>query len=368
MRPKIMHVIATLDQSGAEKQLTLLARALPAAGYDTLVCALTRGGPFVAPLEEAGVRVEVLHKRLKADPLTLVQLVRLMRQFRPQLVHTWMFTANTYGRLAARLAGVPHLVAGERCVDSWKADWQWQVDRFFLSRTDCLVFNSQAAAHFYHQKGIQGPATQVIPNGIALPDLGDRSHVRATRRAQLGIAVDQPVVGFVGRLTPQKGLRDLLWAVDLLRQMAIAPTLVLVGDGPERESLQQWCRQLRLEDVVRFVGHQPKVAEDWLPIFDLFVLPSRFEGMSNSMLEAMAGGIPVVATQIPGMDEVIDDGVTGRLVPVGEPYELARTLHELLADPASRQRLAAQGMARVRQFGVKSMVAAYLGLYRRLLG
>ncbi|MGD9635808.1 MAG: glycosyltransferase, partial [Pirellulales bacterium] len=127
--PRILHIIPTFDRAGAEKQLLVLARGLQEQGFDVHVTALTRGGPLHDEFRAAGIPTTIIGKRLKADPVALARLTRHIARLAPDIVHTWVFAAGSYGRVAARAAGVKHIVAGEYCVDRWKSSWQWFVDR-----------------------------------------------------------------------------------------------------------------------------------------------------------------------------------------------------------------------------------------------
>ena len=148
MTQRILQIIPTLDPHGAEKQLMLLATGLPRDRFEVHVCALARGGPLAASLECAGIPVTVLGKRWKLDPATFFRLVRHIRRLRPALVHTWLFAANSYGRAAGRMAGVPRMIAAERCVDEWKMSHELAIDRRLARWTDRLVANSLRGARF----------------------------------------------------------------------------------------------------------------------------------------------------------------------------------------------------------------------------
>lgn len=364
-RRKILFVIPTLDPSGAEKQLTLLATHLPRDRYEPAVIALTRGGPFEEPLRGAGIDVMVLKKRLAWDPLCLARLTAELRRRRPDLVHTWLFAGNTYGRVAARLAGVRRVVASERCVDSWKAGYQLAIDRWLARGTDRIVVNTEAVGAFYRKAGIASEKLLVIANAIEpidpeapAPDL----------RAELGLSLDAPLVGFVGRLWPQKRVHDLIWAIDVLRLSGREAHLAIIGEGPRRPALERFVRNIDIGSRVHFLGHRPDAAA-LLPALDLLVLPSQFEGMPNVVLEAMRAGRPVVATRIPGMDEVVADEVTGLLVPPRQPFEIARAIERLLADQGLRRRMGEAGRERaLRDFSIPRMVDAHARLYDEILG
>src|SRR2546428_7156023 len=151
---RILFIIPTLDRSGSEKQLTLLATRLPRDEFTVEVCALTRGGPYAEQLAETGVHVTVLGKRLKLDPIAGWKLHRLMRRGRFDIVHTWLFAANWHGRAMAHLHRVPIVVASERCADHWKGPTELALDRWLAPRTDVILCNSQAVARFYQSVGI----------------------------------------------------------------------------------------------------------------------------------------------------------------------------------------------------------------------
>lgn len=363
--PKLIHVVPTLDQSGAEKQLALLAANLPRDRFDLSVCCLTRGGHYERVLRDAGVRVDVLGKRTKLDPILLYRLYRYLRAEKPDLVQTWLFAGNSYGRLAARWAKVPMVVASERCVDAWKRSHQFTIDRYLAHWTNTVIVNSHAVSAFYQKVGIAADKLRVIKNAIepaAAPALG-----RNEKLAQLGLPTEHPTVGFIGRLWPQKRVQDLIWSADTLRLSGWRITALIVGDGPRRSALEKFAHDLELDESVRFLGHRSDV-DELLQAMDVFVLPSQFEGMPNVVLEAMRAGKPVVATRIAGMDELVIDDATGLLVPVKQPFELARAIRRILADRELAARLGSAGRQRaVTEFSVEKMVNEYVRLYDELL-
>ncbi len=360
-------IIPTLERSGAEKQLTILATHLPRHGFQPEVLVLTRTGPYEQRLREAGIAVHLLNKRLKADPLCWWRLRQKLRGGRYDLVHTWLFAANSYGRLAAASLRLRPLVATERCADHWKGPLHFQLDRLLLRYTDRIVVNSRGVLEFYRDRvGIPEEKMVVIPN--ALPDEERPAFVsRRAKRAELGLCDEHLVVGFVGRLWPQKRVRDLIWACDIVRNIKPQIRLVIIGDGPLREELQQYARDVGMGERTLFLGHRNDVPE-LLAALDVLVLPSEYEGMPNCVLEAMAAGLPVVATAIPGTREVVRDGITGYLVPVGDRAQMAKRINQLLDDPALRRRMGDAGRTLVRsQFTVERMVSAHVRLYTELL-
>ena len=150
---KVSLLIPTLDQSGAEKQLSLLATSLPREEFEVQVIALTRGGPYETLLRQHNIPVTILNKRFKFDPLAYRALKKTIEQQQPDILHTWLFAANSYGRMAVRRMSktlkTPKVIVSERCVDSWKSNWQHNVDRRLLPQTSLLVGNSQSVVDFY---------------------------------------------------------------------------------------------------------------------------------------------------------------------------------------------------------------------------
>lgn len=362
---KVLQVIPTLDRSGAEKQMVLLAAGLPRERFEVEVAALTRLGPLEAELRAAGVPITAIGKRWKADPLALARLVGLMRARRFDVVHTWIFAANTYGRIAARLARVPVVITAEMAVDLWKGRGQLAVDRRLARWTDRVVGNSHAVVEFYRKAGIPDDRLAMIHSGIAddepPPDV-DPAEVRAG----LGLPRDAPLVLFAGRLAPQKGVGDLVAALDLLQHVMPGLRTLIVGDGPLRSQLEETAHAFRLDEAVRFLGHRDDVPR-LLAAADLLVLPSLYEGLPNVVLEAMRFAKPVVATAAPGTTEVVEHDRTGLLVPCGDHPALAQAIRTLLQDPERARRLGAAGRARVEaEFRAVEMIDQFAALYEEL--
>jgi glycosyltransferase involved in cell wall biosynthesis len=307
----------------------------------------------------------VIGKRFKGDPTALVRLARRLREIAPHIVQTWLFAGNSYGRVAARWAAVPAVIASERCVDVWKNRAQLLVDRWLAAWTDRLVVNSEAVKRFYVEQKIPADKLRVVANAIPATPQADGEAVAAVKR-ELSIPDGALVVGFIGRLWPQKRVDDLISAVDALRIAGWPVRLIVAGDGPQRQMLQRFARSLQVEACMQFLGHRTD-ADALHAVFDVFVLPSEFEGMPNVVLEAMRAGKPVVAARIAGMDEVVVDGETGLLTPPRKPFEMAKAIHKLFGDELLRRRLGEAGKRRAAEaFSVERMTSQYALLYEEL--
>ncbi|MBA3314086.1 MAG: glycosyltransferase [Planctomycetaceae bacterium] len=358
---RVLLVIPTLDASGAEKQFALLATRLPRDRFELHVAVLTRSGPYERMIRSAGVPVTVLGKRFKADPIACARLRRLVRQFQPQVMHTWLFAANAYGRLAVGGDGSPAIIVSERCVDSWKSGWQLWLDRKLVGRTAALVANSESVATFYRNAGIPSEKVHVIPNGIEVPPpaVADRSSVLA----ELGLPRDAKIVASIGRLAKQKRVDVLVWAMQLLRQLTNNVYHLIVGDGPQRGSLERLAKHFTCDDVTRFLGHRSDVSR-LLSCVDVFWLASDFEGQSNSVMEAMAAGLPVIASDIPANRELIENGRTGYLVRPGDSVAFAQYADRLLVDRELAGRFGEAARRHLAEHhSVDAMVNGYAALY-----
>ncbi len=363
---RVLQIIPSLDRCGAEKQLTLLATGLPRDRFDVHVCALTRGGPLEQPLQRAGIPVTIVGKSWKIDPLAYRRLKRLIVRLQPDLVHTWIFAANAYGRWAARSAGVKHLVAGERCVDAWKQWHELAIDKLLARDTQRIVTNSSGVRDFYAEHGLPADKFVIIPNGVE-PLTGPASKPREELLAELGLPPGARLIAAVNRLWPQKRVKDLIWAADLLKIVNPEAHLLIVGDGPQRWRLERYRDQCEIRDCVHFLGQRDDLAS-WLAHCECLWLGSGYEGQSNAILEAMSAGLPVIATDIPGNRDLVVPNQTGYLVPVGDRAAFARWTNVLLNDSELAAQLGTAGRQRVRtEFSVEKMVARHAALYEELL-
>ena len=366
-RLKVMLLVPTLDQSGAEKQLVLLACRLPPDEFDVHVVALTRSGPLAKELADHGVRLTVLGKKWKFDPFTFWRLRKLIQSEQPDILHTWLFAANAYARLIVgrRMSHRLKIVVSERCVDVWKSGWQLWLDQKLIGRTDRLIGNSHAVAEFYRSIGYPADIVRVIHNGISIPE--NVTTDREALLAELEIPVGSPVIGFIGRMARQKRGEDIVFAMALVAILRPDAHLLMIGEGPERDKLMKFARDIAIDNLVRFTGHRADAAK-LLSVMDVFWLASDFEGLSNSLMEAMAAGVPCIASDIPPNRELVVDGETGFLVRVGDRVGFQQFTDRLLSDAELARRLGDAGRERMRrEFNIDSMVDAHAKLYREVV-
>lgn len=351
-----------MDRGGAEKQVCLLAENLPRDEFDVHVILLTRDGPRSEQLREAGIPVSVIGKRFKADPSALYRLRRELARLKPDIVHTWLFAANSFGRAAAAMAGVPRILGSERCVDPWKTQAHFLLDRRLAKHSEAITTNSDAVRDFYAQHGIDPDLFCIIPNGIEPRNATEISRQEAFDR--LEVPHDRKLILAVGRLWPQKRYRDLIWAGELLATLRQDTSLVIIGDGPQRGELLRFRDAVTVPQHVRFAGQRDDVAE-LLPHADLFWIGSEYEGQSNAVIEAMQAARPVIATDIPGNRDLVLHEKTGVLVPLGVRPEFARYSNELLDSPELAESLGMAAKKRIAtEFTVEQMVRKHADLYQ----
>jgi len=362
-RLRVALIIATLDQAGAEKQVSLLARRMDPARFDVRVIALTRGGPYEAELRQAGIPVTVLGKAFKYDLRVVLQLRQILRDEKIDVAYTWMFTANAFGRAAARWAGTPILVAGEMDTGH-KPALHHLIDRRMAAWTDVIVANSEGVREYGRRHGWPEDKVRVIHNGIDLAEISGEPQLEAPLP---DVPPGYTVALTTCRLTRQKGLLYLIWAMALLDFAKADVHLWIAGDGPERGRLEEEAgRLLGTASRVKFLGRRNDVPA-LLRRADLFVLPSLHEGLSNSVLEAMLAGKPVVVSNVAGMSELVDGGGCGLLVEPGSPKSIAAGIYQLMVHPDRRERMAREGQARIRElFSAERFVKTHEDLFAEL--
>lgn len=366
--PRVLALTVGWGLGGAERLLLLSAPRLRTLGYDVRIGALKEDGPLRGELERAGVPCVSFGARHRGDVTALGRLGGYLRRERIDVLHAHLFYANVAARLVGRLARVPVVLAAHHDTDVWMGPHHRLLERLTAPLSDRVIACSEAVRRYAIERyGIGEERVVTLRNAID-PGSIPGPEARARARAALGARDGERLAGTLGRLhEPKKGLATFLAAAARVAAADPRARFVLIGDGPARGDLERRAASLGLPDRVRFLGERPD-AVSLLPGLDLLVQPSLWEGFGLSVLEGMAAGVPVVATRVGGLPEVVRDGVDGLLVPPADPPRLAEAIASLFADPARAQRFGAAGRARARnEFHVDALVAGTASLYDALL-
>jgi len=361
----VMHLIETGGAGGAERVLAHIASSLgPDYCSET---ALIRDSWLGGVLRERGIPVTMLQSRPHGDFATLRDILRLIRKKRVAILHSHEFYMNVLGLMASRLTGVP-LVATVHEKNYYPDRFRRRVAyRVVGSFAGQMVAVSEDLKQFLAERiRIPLDRIRVVPNGI--PCHKDPPHQRAAAlRAALGLDPLSQVVGTVGRLVPKKGYKYLIDGGIQVAQRFPGVIFLVVGRGELRDELEGQARRLGIAPRFRLLGHREDVS-DILSLCDIFVLPSLSEGMPLALLEAMAAGVPAVATRVGGVTEVLEDGKSGFLVPPGDSQALARGIISLLEDRSLARRIGNSAREVVAsRFSLNVMVEAYRGIYAKLI-
>lgn len=379
-RVRVLHLIEHLEIGGAERVVANLIRTLDPARFESVACHYRLHGLLAEELAAEGYAVRYLEKDLLrsrlppalrrwAAPLVVPEsllfvgrLAALMRREKIDIVHTHLFSANLWGRLAATAAGCRATITTEHTRREREGSLKRSVlNRLLLRCTDRVVaVSDEVARGVAALQGIPPGLLTVIPNGVRLdqappPEAGSRLDGGA------------PVIAAIGRLAPEKRLDLLLQALVLLGRTSPGVRCLILGTGPERGSLEALARDLGLGGRVEFLGEQ-RCVESFFPSLAAVVNCSDREGLPLSLLEAMAAGVPVVATDVGGNPEIVRDGETGILVPPGDPGSLAAGIGRMLSNPRAAGAMAAAARALVRQrHSLAAMAGRYEQLYEEVL-
>jgi glycosyltransferase involved in cell wall biosynthesis len=378
---KVLYVIGQLERGGAERQLMELATRLPRDRFEPIVCCLGQLGPLGREIEEAGVRLVVLAKRLGNFSGASRKLARLVRTERPVILHAFLSSANWRGLIVGRFLRVPIVLTSVRNVDVHTRFRGNAIERILSGITDRVIVNAGAVKDYVAEMHWVDPEKiRVIYNGISVRRVSghvDAAPADGNVPSRTGSPPPEPFPGsgagsgptitVIASLTPKKDHATFLEAAALIARERPDARFLIVGDGQLRAELTEHARKLGLGEAVTFAGMTDRIGAV-LASTDVSVLTSIKEGCSNVVLEAMAAGRPVVATAVGGNPELIEEGETGFLLPAGDAEGVARRVLELLGDEELRRRMGRAGRERVlARFSTEHMVEDTIDYYLELL-
>jgi glycosyltransferase involved in cell wall biosynthesis len=371
---RIIEMIDKPSLGGGQTAVLLLARYLDPGLFEVTVLS-GGGGPLVDEAGRAGVGHIAVAWGGRRPLRTAAEVARILESEKADVLHTHGGYAGFYGRWAARRSRTPvvvHTLHGIHYLHYRNPALRrlsiWQ-ERFFSRMTDALVLVCQSDLGLARRNRLASEQKLiVIQNGLpeAAPAPADSSV--ASLKSELGWEPGRPIVGTVARLHRQKGIDDLIRAAPRIFEAAPEARIVIVGDGPLRRKLQRRAARLGLEDRIAFLGGRPD-APRLISLFDIFVLPSLWEGLPFVLVEAAALGKPIVASAVDGVPEILEDGKTGVLIRPGDPAALAEAVVRLLADGKSAASLGQAARALIPpRFPLRRTIDQHQNLYLRLYG
>lgn len=371
-RVRVLHLVSTFEIKTDTKWLLQLCSRLDRERFACSVGCMYGGGDMRTRFDRAGIPTYDLAAPRGVDPAGLWRLWRLIRGLAPHVVHTHLLRADLYGGLAARLARVPVVLSSQYALFPYARVTSRACDGV-LDRLCCALAGDALAVCEAIRQDLIGrlgwapDRVHTVRTGLDFASWKPDRAARTSLRRAWGIPEDGAVVMTVARLSREKGIEVLVSAADQVRRACPNVRFVIVGDGPLRSGLVEQIGRQGLESVVRLAGFHADIPSV-LSAADLFVLPSHSEGMPNAVLEAFAAGLPVVASAVGGLVEVIEHERTGLLVPAGDATALAGAISRLLADGALAYALAQAGAAAVRErFSVERVAREYEDLYEHLV-
>ena len=381
-RIRLLKFVNILAIGGTERQAVRLAQALDPSSFELHIACLRRAGHFLEAIQRLQVPLAEYRIHSLYKPKTFHaqwKFVEYLKRNRIQIVHTYGFYPNVFAIPAARLARTPVVVASIRDLGNLGTPMQERVQKVICRLADCVVVNAEAIRQRLIAEGYTPEKIAVIRNGIVVPESGTRPGGPGLRQG-LGLSPHGPVIAVLCVLRRLKGIEYFLAAAtSVSRRFPEAHFLVVgdsvhkengrevVGDSGYRKELEDYARRLGLDGRVTFMGFRLDVPE-LLSEVTVSVLPTLSEGLSNTLLESVAAGVPVVATRVGGNPEVVQDGVTGLLVPPRDAGALADAICRLLADPDLASRFAQAGRRRLAErFSLDRMVNETERLYLTLL-
>jgi glycosyltransferase involved in cell wall biosynthesis len=365
---KILHLLSSGLVGGTERMTIRLIRGMDPERFSNQVAFFRGGGPIADELAAMGVPVTILEWSPARTWVAAQRLIGLLRREQFDIVQVYGLKANMFTRPIATLCRVPRLITAQRSVDHDRRFHHSLMDRLTSPMVDLYLSNSRAAAELLvTRERIPSSKVRTVHNGIDHRPIRAAMGERAAVRAELGLSPEDVAVGVVARLEPPKGVEVFIRAVAQI-PATVPVRALLVGDGSLEGRLRTLAKELGVsEHRLRFLGLRHDIPR-LLSAFDLFVLPSHWEGLPGAIMEAMCAGLPVVASRVGGIPELVQEGLTGHLVPPGDPDALVHAILYLAQNPTARIRMGEAGFARITaDFSLDQMVKRTEEIYVSLL-
>lgn len=377
-RIKVAYILTPVSFGGAEQVSLNFLRTVDRGRFDITPILFIRPWEdetyFARELHEIGYTFEAMPVSVDTayDPVRVPRVTYMvlccLKKNGCQLVHTNGYFADICGQPVARLLGISGIATCHGFIsEDWKLRFYNRLDKFALRLCRHVIAVSEKIKEDLVKSGIRRSRISVIPNGVPLvPVEGNAALRRRELRSLMDIGPEEHAIGYLGRLSPEKGLIYLIEAVSQLFNSTMRLKLIIVGDGPERAKLERKVKGAGLESKIVFAGFQTET-EEWYRIFDSFVLPSLTEGTPLALLEAMAAGLPVVASAVGGVPKVVSDGINGLLSPPGDAAALRDKIRVLIENPILSRMIGKKGAQSVRaEYGIDRWCQAIEDCYSGL--
>ena len=383
--PRVLQLLPTLSRGGAELYVQRLCRHQAKGRWSPFVCSMLRGGPVEDLLQQDGTPFQILgiSRHSASNPILAAWdffriyrgVLAIARRQKVELIQTHLSDCDWIGMCVARKLNLPviltfhssKLVPPERSAGEWRARLRrWLQSREYRNADALIAVGSDVQESLLQFPGVLPERVHLIPSAIEIPPVTDAETLCALREKHASWCKGSPILVTVGRLVKSKGHDRLIEMMPQVLQRHPDAVLWIIGDGPEKDSLEISVRRLGLKNKILFLGAQDEI-HSLLALADLYVTGTRREGLGLALAEGMASRLPVVAFRVPGVVDIVQDGSNGRLVNEGDLAAFAEASSRLLEDPELRQRLGAVGRETARKFEITTVSAATEALYDSLL-
>ena len=364
----VLHLIQGLEIGGLEIMVVNLLKRIDRSQYRPSICCYDSLGSLSQGLPERGIGIHLLKRRPGIDYFYPFKLARYLKKSKIKILHLHNPTALFYGTLAGKIAGTPCIIYTEHGRD-FSSSFKVRIANSLLCKmVDKIVVVAECGKRYLvEHEGVDKKKIIKIYNGIDSKKFGTRQEVTLIPR-ELGITEDQPVIGIVARLDPIKNHACLIKAMKTVAARLPTAVLLVIGDGSLRTELENLTADLGLQNHINFLGARSDIPE-LLSILDVFVLTSFSEGLSLTLIEACAASKPIVATNVGGNAEIVEDERNGLLVPSDRPEALAKAILEILTDKAKARQMGEVGRKKFeKEFTLDVMVKKYEDLYESCRG
>lgn len=363
----ILYIFVTLPVGGAENHLLTVLKEINRSKYNPVICCIREKGEIGEEIERMGVDIITLSRKSKSWNIRIIMdILKIIHQKNIQLIHAHLYHSNMYGRIAAAISKIPVIITEHNVYQKYKIKRR-VINWLLAKKTDKIIAVSEAVKRYVVSRDwVDASKIEVIYNGIDVKKFQSFLSKEEARH-RIGIPVKCFLIGTIARLTEQKGHIYLIKAIDIIKGSIPNAKLVLVGSGPLESYLKAEVSEKELNDYVIFLGSRRDIP-DILKAMDIFVLPSLWEGLGIALLEAMASSIPVIATNVGGVPEIINNDINGLLVPPGDPFSLSQAIFDLYKNEFKRQRLSKNGLETIEnKFTSHCMVKKIENLYESVL-